>query len=410
MSGTLQLKFCRTLLVGLFCSPALALCPVQPGNITSRASDTEIKKWIDDLGDSHFETREAATRALMEREEAAPALAKALNSPDLEVRRRATAILVELKAKRSRRAIAHAHLLAKEGRIVEMVDRLVYWREWKRADEGWAALTQFAEKAMDSAGRDVYSRGHQRGWKGPILPAGEFRRYVDSRPAEVFSGSELLIPFAGRVLIRGERVTVEGESNPGLHTGIVAVSGNASIDKASYSLIVAGGNVKIGSFDDSILVCDGDVELSEPPREGLIIARGKVSCRRGKLLGTLIRSEDFYQVLDGKKIIIKEGTPDPVGFVKFFELDHVGLTASDRDKKDDLVRNGVYIKDIRRRSLFASKLQVGDVVMAIEEKRVTSIEQFRQLLRSQFAKESPDITFTIRRAGKTVDVPIAIKD
>ncbi len=50
------------------------------------ASERErIDRWITQLGDDDFDVREAATQALKGREEAAPALHKALQSPDAEV-------------------------------------------------------------------------------------------------------------------------------------------------------------------------------------------------------------------------------------------------------------------------------------------------------------------------------------
>ncbi|HEY7156128.1 MAG TPA: PDZ domain-containing protein, partial [Gemmataceae bacterium] len=102
--------------------------------------------------------------------------------------------------------------------------------------------------------------------------------------------------------------------------------------------------------------------------------------------------------------------PDPVGFVKFFELSDVGLTVSNRDQKDEPSRDGVRLKDVRKDSPFASGLRAGDVVTALEGTKATSPEIFRRLLRRKLGQGVPLLTFTVRRSGKTLDVPIPMKE
>ncbi len=402
-------------LVVLSCLLAAPCLLLSSGGAAEPSSEQQIERWIKDLGSDRFEVREAATRALTEREEAAAALHKALSSPDAEVRHRAARILEALKPKRARRALVRAYALGKEGRIVETVDRLVYWGEWDKDKEGWDTLTHFADKVMESVA-DNFPPGKRDLWKRPGLPAGDFRRYYEAkRPPKEISGRKIMSTHdVSKFLARGEQVILKGgrNENSGISYSIIAASEDVRTDICpDYSLIIAGGDIKVGTLHESILVCDGDVELGAPPHGGLIIARGKVTCRKRKLTGCIVRSENYYQFLDGKRIIIKDGTPDPLGgFVKFFELSDVGLTASDRDQKEEPIQGGVRLKDVRKDSQFASGLRAGDVVTALDGTKATSPEVFRRLLRRKLGQGIPLLTFTVRRSGKTLDVPIPMKD
>lgn len=109
-------------------------------------------------------------------------------------------------------------------------------------------------------------------------------------------------------------------------------------------------------------------------------------------------------------IDFKDGTPDPLAFVKFFELADVGLTAEDLPRREKLNAKGTRLKAVRKESPFAHKLLPGDVVTGIDEKRVTTRETFRKLLRRKLAEGGPLLTFTVRRSGRKLQVPIAIKD
>ena len=75
------------LAVALVCSP-------QPAPAAAAPSQEEIARWVRQLGDQRFTTREKATQQLWSSGQAAePALQQALKSPDPEVARRAGEIL-----------------------------------------------------------------------------------------------------------------------------------------------------------------------------------------------------------------------------------------------------------------------------------------------------------------------------
>lgn len=117
------------------------------GRAEERGSNETIAKLIEDLGSDLFDKREAATRTLKERVEALPALRKAQQSDDKEVRRRVQDILAALKRKRALDSLSKTRSFGKGGRAVEIADRLAFAAKCGVAgDEGWESLMQFADK------------------------------------------------------------------------------------------------------------------------------------------------------------------------------------------------------------------------------------------------------------------------
>ena len=296
----------------------------------------------------------------MEMEEAIPALCKARKSGDPEVRRRAVECLRALARKAAPRGLARAKLLGKAGRIVEAADRVAYWGILDSGGEGWEILTQFAEKVNVSTARHFPSGGL---WRSSNCPKGDFHRYAaNAHPREIAApmidldaggGEPILkdrtrdarniITYSnGMLLLRGRNICLTKKDNMGIgliHDGIVAASGDVQVEvRRNRSLIIAGGNVKVTGLRESIIICDGDVELTGPGNNDIIIARGKVTCiqeknRRNSIRSgsckCLIRSGSCLELPGGKTIDLKDGTPDPLAFVKFFELADVGLAAED---------------------------------------------------------------------------------
>src|SRR5262245_44638236 len=103
------------LAAALASSPASAPPPARP------LAKEPTSRLLGLLGSDSYEEREAATRELMCREEAAPAVRKALRFPDAEVRRRAERILKEHDRRQARRSLDEAKQLAADGRVDELM-------------------------------------------------------------------------------------------------------------------------------------------------------------------------------------------------------------------------------------------------------------------------------------------------
>jgi hypothetical protein len=222
----------------------------------------------------------------------------------------------------------------------------------------------------------------------------------------------------GKLLLRGEKVAITWyKTGLGLKSGVIAASGDVQLTTAVDSVIVAGGDVRrVACLMNTIVICDGDVELLNAwDVSGIIIARGKVTCKEGKIRNCLVRSGHTLRLPGGpmpneETLGLKDGTPDPLAFVKFFELADVGLAVEDVAPRDKAETTGVRLKDVRKDSPFAAGLRAGDVMIAIDEKKTPTTEVFRKFLRRTLAEGGPIITFTVHRAGKTLDVPMPVKD
>jgi hypothetical protein len=402
------------------------------GSAAEETQKKTIVRLIEDLSSDRFEVRDAATCVLKDQIETIPALREARKSIDLEVRRRVEDILQALERKRAFRRLGKAKALGQAGRVVEVADRLALAAKYNVAgEEGWESLTQFADQVITCM--EPYFRPGSPLRRNPDFPAGEFRQFVkrvkskeiaepkieidtDSETPGNFkgiAGGSFIKETGGKLLLRGEEVSLMGRSpGLGLCTGMIAASGDVQIIDAMDSVIIAGGNIKSASFlSNCILICDGDVEFLSPPiLKNLIVARGKVTCKQGQLRNCVIQSGRTLRLLDGKTIDLKDGTPDPLAFVKFFELADVGLIAADAPAGEKPDAEGVRLQDVSKKSPFATGLRRDDVVTAIEEKKTPTKETFRRVLRRKRAEGGPIITFTVRRAGKTLEVPIAVKD
>jgi hypothetical protein len=402
-----------------------------PGILAVPLTMSEVQRLIRDLGSDRFEVREAATKKLREMDEAFSALNKARKSPDSEVRRRAAEILLALEHRRALRGLARAKVLSQTGRIVEAVDRIAAGGKWDPKGDAWDSLTRFADRVIEDTADYFPANGSFRA--NPDFPVGEFRRFADRvHPKEICKRTIAIdarvhppqfkkVDFDRRslyeanfhLLLRGEEVSwLSDMPECGMITGILAASGDVQLVGARDSILIAGGDVKkVGYLFRSILVCDGDVELLRPPDKNcLIVARGKVTCASGKLSKCVVHSGHSLRLLDGKTIDLSDGTPDPLAFVKFFELADVGLTAADQHPRQQPDAEGVLLKDVSKDSPFTSRLRAKDEVTAIDGTKVTSTENFRRLLRRKLAQGGPILTFTVRRAKETLDVPISIKD
>lgn len=263
MRRSILARFFLPFLLGILpCLLVNFILTASRGDATEGTSGKTIDKFIADLRSDRYETREAATRALKERVEAIPALRKARQSVDPEVRRRTADILSALERKRATRSLAQAKALGKAGRAVEVADRLGLAVKYGVAgEEGWESLTQFADQLITRGERPMLA-----GWKDYCrwqLPVGDFRRFakqfhpkeIAERIIEIDTGEELdprdekkqaVINFIrnnhGRFLLRGEEVSLTGTSPLSrLAHSMIASSGDVQISKAICSVIVAGG-------------------------------------------------------------------------------------------------------------------------------------------------------------------------
>lgn len=204
---------------------------------------------------------------------------------------------------------------------------------------------------------------------------------------------------------------------------VVVASGDVRAPSIVFGIIISGGNIQLGKAGGSVIICDGDFE-AKWLESSLVIARGKV---------TLGGDVSGCTIISGGCIVRPRGvnvsrcamrSHEIPNVVKFFDPSAAGLTVwqVDRDGHpipdgNQLTKHGqadsgdgLLIKEIRKGTPFAAGLRTGDLITAIGGTKTPSKEIFRKVLRRKLAEGGPILSFTVKRSGKPVDVPIPIKD
>ncbi len=381
-------------------------------------SEGKVERLIEELGSDRFQTREAATRALMELEDEPPVLRKALKSPAPEVRRRVARILEAYIPKRARRGLAKAQALAKEGRVDEMAERLVLWKEWNRGKERCKSVAELAAGVAEWEHHAFCKAAFLYKFHLPFSARHSLDNPVTPRElAEWWTRSSDL---------RGSETASEIRKVLNVACTVIVTSENVCIRTIRSGIIIAGGSIQLESATDSVIICDGDFEAKKSLSGSLIIARGEVKCPL-KVGFCTILSEGSIVLPEGANLpgcaILSKGIPNCP--VKFFDPALVGLTVWQLyrdghplpdggqlvdDQERPALGDGVWIKEVRKDTPFAAGLRAGDVITAIGGTKTPSKDVFRKTLRRKLAEGGPILTFTVRRSGKTLDVSLPVKD
>jgi hypothetical protein len=361
------------------------------------AREREIDELIARLGNESFEVREEATRRLKEREEAAPMLRRALRSADAEVARRVAEILESFARRQQDRARAKVADLAKGGAVDRAVEQFVRRAEWDDESPCWRALADLAGK-LDDRERQTYGKASRR--------ADERFRSVDISDIDrlrikfIHRGRAAPRLWERRVVLREEEIeaSVVGDA-------LFAVSGNVKIQPlVNHSTIFSSGSVDLFGVVNSLVVCDGDFTARDIVNS-LIIARGTIrhleDVRNSRIITCGEVQDPRFSRLHDSQVVEKE--PKPLGFVKFFDPADVGLRVAAAD-------GGARVTEAARGQRFAAGLRADDLITAVNGKAVKDAEAFRRLLRTRLAVPDEEMVFTVRRAGKALEVRVPGKE
>src|ERR1043165_6790868 len=128
-----------------------------------------VQSLIKNLGSTNFQVRQAATTALRDRPEAAPALREALRSSDLETRCRAAELLDHF----DRLPIRLLKAAVKEGRVDRAIELLSAWPAGKYEPDAWALTHGLVKKLVDldqEQGRETITEDRDRVKDAPPTP------------------------------------------------------------------------------------------------------------------------------------------------------------------------------------------------------------------------------------------------
>ncbi|MGH7169236.1 MAG: PDZ domain-containing protein [Gemmataceae bacterium] len=382
--------------IGL-CVHALSAVGGEKPSPSEKQRREEIRKLIEQLSAEQFKVREEATRRLMERDDALPALREAAKSKDAEVRRRAENAIEAISKRLGKRAIQRAIAKLKKGQTDQFVDTVAHSRGYMD-EEGWKAALEHAQAIADKAGK-------LNGCKYASLPKANLAR-LKIRRADHFKTQK-------NGFINTEGILAESINTPeGFIFNSLIISDGAVKSRCSlgWSVIFANGNMRIGDRDnvggigDSIVVCDGDVDISTLVGNSVILARGNVR------VGGFVRSSVIIsggEVKVGvnfpgafvKNSLIQERQPIPLHFIRFFDPAQEGIEVKTA-RKEVRVEGITAGKDFGR-----AGIRRGDRVVAINGTKVDSNNEFRRVLRRQMQTSDP-LILDLRREDKSLRIEV----
>jgi hypothetical protein len=363
--------------------------------------------------------RDNATRILLDRDEAVPALRRALktiNNP--EGVKRARQILSDL----ANRQLERYRQYGRQGRV----DVLVAWlgacqdeelnREklWQAMlDAAWDILKRArpADPTWDRFGRENF-------------PPPSYKDYVKQRPK--FLGNQdsfesawfpihsfLTVRHRGDLggdHIKGDQISqsliaCDGAVRLKQHVLLSIVFGTGELSGRQFfsfhhAVIVVDGDVRAFSCSDAVVVTRGNVRIEAAESNRLrshIYAGGKVEIDAFTQNGQKIPLDHRTTVIEDGEI--KEGVRRPLDFVRFFETTDVGIELSAQ-------KDTAKVKTLKPGSpLEKAGLKVGDSIVSVDSNKTETADAVRRQLRRAFV--SQEATVTVDREGKKLDLTVS---
>jgi hypothetical protein len=381
-----------------FLPSLLAQPPVPPGGAGQPPTEP-VEELIRRLSSTKFKERDDATRKLLERKDAAPALRKLLEQPpNLEMARRAAFILAESARRHTAQKANRLEGLAKAGAVDQVAEMVGRWPAGTD-DAGWTRIVEdltrrLSELHQQQAGELDLKCLH----RGP------------GRPTILAASPDVIFPrsIKGSCFIRGPEVVSRYHL-----TRVFVVSAGPIRSKirggSGGSALFAAGSIELDTAIHSVIVSSGDVEVKRA-RNCLIIARGTIQCEdngpvdfqncRLVSAGRVLIPERFR--LRASNCVVEENATMPLGFVRFFGPAREGVVVESAD-------GGVRVKTVDAAKPFAKAgLRVGDLITAVQGEAVDSPETFRRLLRRAWVGDE-DCRLGVLRNGKglTIHVPLS---
>jgi hypothetical protein len=354
-----------------------------------------IAALVERLGSDSFDEREASTKRLaaLNLDVIPKELSKALESDDPEVRKRATVVVEAIQNRIVERVIGRGLAFAHRGDVSLFVAATAKWTLPADNPRVWDAPFEVAA--------EITSRAQKGGWK----PSGSFpwrdrKLYFAMRTPERVLTSGLYTPKEKRgegreTTLPHTAIVREYVSPKGSQWSVIVAVGKASVTGGmkSTGLFCNGDLVHASRITDSLVVCDGDLQ-AEVLDGAIIIARGNIRVTRSPGMSLLIAGGDITcdapnAAKPQLQNTFKPREPNPLGFVKFFELSRVGLDVTDTDKV-------VRVKAVADGAFAKAGAKVGDVVEGVNGAKPDSAESLRRLLRDALALG--DATVAVRRA------------
>jgi hypothetical protein len=366
-----------------------------------------IAALVGQLGSDSFAERETATRRLaaLDLDIVPKELSQALKSDEPEVRKRAAVVVEVIRNRSVERVIGPGRAFARRGDVSLFVAATAKWNLPADNPRVWDAPFEVVTELMN--------RARTGGWNPPAsTPWRDRTSYFKNRVPETVLTAGRYAPsiklVAGRKTTQYPQVVVASEyDGPTVSWSIVTSRKVTVKENISSSALYCNEDLKpVTGILNALVVCDGDVQARNV-YDAIVIARGNIrvtSVLSGALL--IAGGEITCDLPDAtharSRNTFKPREPNPLGFVKFFELSRVGLEVADADKV-------VRIKSAADAKAFVLVgAKVGDVVEGVNGAKPESAESLRRLLRDALAVG--DATVTVRRGDATHTLKITLPE
>ncbi len=335
----------------------------------SEPSET-VEKLIEQLGDDSPKVREEATRKLVERNDALPALKKALESPDAEVRERAKLIIAEIEKRRRQRAIQRVF----DSGLDLYIDQLV--ARGKQADDAdWSLVLDLAHALADKAGKqndrffNVLNHDFFSDPEYKFEATEDWSSEYKSIPRKRLLAKRIVGDYKVVWSIVLCRSALEFELM--IVHSIVFVNGDIKgnkrpIDHISNAVVFSDGDVHVGVIDDSV-----------------VIATGRVTAKR----------------IGGSSVVIERDRK----LVDLFNPATAGIEVADS-------KTEAKVEKVHADKPFAKAgFQKGDLVLAVGDKEIKGYDDFRKAVRRNFVDKTEPV-FKVKRGEQTLELKVSFKE
>jgi hypothetical protein len=356
------------LVLAVLAAPKPAVAAAPPASTAAPAAK-EIDRLVAELGSDDYQTREAAHKKLEKIGEAAlPALEKALTSKDLEVRRRARMIVEPLR-KRIRERLAEKLLATATGGGIDVLVESLVVKGAAATRDDWDRLQKVVAAIVEKSGKR--SKYDLASWR--VMPAAR--------------------------LLHGKAIAEDEVKDPMINSGALVARGRVTGTGWIGAVLFANGNVTLTGGIDCLIVCDGDVTLTGCIR---CVAVASGSIKDGGSIDCLLAARGPVQSAGSIRTMSKEKQKVPLQTVKFFEPAQLGAEVALADGK-------VRVRKVKAGTPLAKAgLRAGDIVTALGETKVESVEAFRRTLRRKLAEGRTVVK--VRRGDRMVELPARLLD
>jgi hypothetical protein len=370
------LMVARTTLLGLGLAAFAAVLSFALGQERAAQPQPPVKPAVDQLierlDSNDFQTRESASRDLLDRDDAVPALRMALQSDKPEIRRRAEQILEQRRELIHQRMTERVLFHIKNGQVDQVVDQLAVM-DGPVDDKVWDALLEFAQRLVAKAAKED-------GMKRLHMP--QVNEMRDKDPEKLRDHNTL--PPHKRI--------------SDLRVVAPEVVGREAMNR---NFIISQGRVEggMGAYFDNIVFTNGDVKCPDTWMGCLIVCDGNITLDGGGsvvFIATGTIKEDCGAC-------VRQKTREAYGMVKFYDTKQAGVEAADADGR-------VVVKKVVDGLPFArAGFLPGDCILAADGKKVGGFDEFRRLLRRN-SMANKETVFKVRRGERDLELTVQLAD